>query len=72
MVKNFKLKGCPLNGIFDYPSIQSHKDRYSKLNYKNFEIYDMLTIYNTCCDQEERKRIEKLELMDEFEEWIII
>ncbi len=29
----------------------------------------MLTVYKKYCDQEERRRIEKIELLDEFEEW---
>ena len=32
----------------------------------------MLDIYNHYCDQEERKRIEKIELLDEYEEWNIM
>ena len=32
----------------------------------------MLDIYNKYTDQKERKRIEKLEMMDEFEEWNIM
>jgi hypothetical protein len=32
----------------------------------------MLDVYNKFTDQVEKRRIEKLEMMDEFEEWIII
>ncbi|KRX07682.1 hypothetical protein PPERSA_11231 [Pseudocohnilembus persalinus] len=71
MVKNFQLKGCPLKGIHDYPTIESQIERLKKMNYNEIEIYDMLTIYNQCCDQNERHLIEKLELLDEFEEWNI-
>lgn len=32
----------------------------------------MKTLYQIATDSEERKRIEKLELMDEWEEWNIM
>lgn len=42
------------------------------LNFQRVEIYDMLNIYRTYCDQQERKRIEKIEFLDEYEEWNIM
>ena len=32
----------------------------------------MVTIYNKYCDQKERQRIEKIEFLDEYEEWNIM
>ncbi|EWS72250.1 leucine carboxyl methyltransferase (macronuclear) [Tetrahymena thermophila SB210] len=72
MVKNFDRKGCPLVGIHDYPTIESQHERLTKLGFNTNEVYHMLDIYNKFTDQNERKRIEKLEMMDEFEEWIIM
>ncbi|CAD8080398.1 unnamed protein product [Paramecium primaurelia] len=71
MVQNFEYRGCPLVGIDAFPSLQAHKDRLNTwFNY--VEIYDMKTLYQIATDSEERKRIEKLELMDEWEEWNIM
>ncbi|KAL4463936.1 hypothetical protein ABPG74_005873 [Tetrahymena malaccensis] len=72
MVKNFDRKGCPLVGIHDYPTLDSQHQRLAKLGFNTNEVYHMLDIYNKFTDQNERKRIEKLEMMDEFEEWIIM
>ncbi|CAD8099933.1 unnamed protein product [Paramecium sonneborni] len=71
MVRNFEFRGCPLVGIEAFPSLQAHKDRLTQwFNY--VEIHDMKTLYHIGTDPEERKRIEKLELMDEWEEWNIM
>lgn len=59
-------------GIFDYPSLESVKARYTKLNFDAVEAYDMLTIYNNILDKNEKRRIEKIEWFDEFEEWNIM
>ena len=39
-----------------------------KLNFEDINIVDMYHVYFKLLPLEERKRIEKLELMDEFEE----
>ncbi|EGR27003.1 leucine carboxyl methyltransferase family protein, putative [Ichthyophthirius multifiliis] len=72
MVKNFERKGCPLVGIFDYPDIKSQQQRLYNLGFQNVEVYSMLDVYNHYTDQKEKKRIEKIEMMDEFEEWNIM
>jgi len=71
-------------GIFDYPDIPSLKKRFETLGYQNVEVYDMLTIYNNYLNPEERKRyvlfyrkiinnrVEKIEWLDEYEEWFLI
>lgn len=72
MVKNFAQKGYSLVGINDYPTMDSQSKRMKTLNFSRVEIYDMLDIYRNYCEQQERKRIEKIEFMDEFEEWNIM
>jgi len=69
MVKNFKAKGIDLVGINDYPNIPSLQKRFTELGYTSVEVYDMIDMYNVHLDQTERKRIEKIEWFDEFEEW---
>ncbi|KAM3142116.1 hypothetical protein pb186bvf_005770 [Paramecium bursaria] len=72
MVKNFEYRGCPLIGIDAYPSLHSQIERLTNLGYENVKIADMKTLYHKGTDQEERQRIEKIELMDEWEEWNIM
>ena len=69
MVRNFEYRGCPLLGIEGFINMESHKERLLKLGFKNVEIEDMKTLYNKGTDRDELKRIEKLELLDEWEEW---
>eukprot|EP00828_Plagiopyla_frontata_P048846 TRINITY_DN9522_c0_g1_i3.p2 TRINITY_DN9522_c0_g1~~TRINITY_DN9522_c0_g1_i3.p2 ORF type:complete len:181 (-),score=46.08 TRINITY_DN9522_c0_g1_i3:129-671(-) len=72
MVKNFEIKGCPLIGIDEFESLELIKDRYKKLGFETCEIYTMLDIYNKYVNQLERQRIEKIEFLDELEEWNIM
>lgn len=65
-------KNCPLLGITENKTIQSVKQHYQKVGYDHVEVYSMLDIYNKFVDQIERKRIEKIEFLDELEEWNIM
>ena len=70
MVENLKLRGCPLLGIAAYPTLQSHHRRYIDVaGFESVSIADMNDIYDNQIDKDEIKRIAKLELFDEFEEW---
>jgi hypothetical protein len=42
------------------------------MGFKEVEIHTMIKIYNELLDKTEKARIEKLEFLDEFEEWNII
>jgi len=52
--------------------LKLRKKRYLSLGYTNVEVYDMLVLYDKFLDQNERKRIEKIEWLDEIEEWQLI
>ena len=72
MVRNIKQRGCPLKSIHKYPTLKSLKDRYEELGYKDVKIRDMNDVYYNFIDNEDRARIEKIELFDELEEWHLI
>jgi len=72
MINNFESKGCQLLGINEYPDCAAQKSRFLSIGYTNVEVYDMLNMYNKFMEESERKRIEKLEWLDEFEEWQLI
>jgi len=72
MVHNIRLRGCPLLGIEDYPTQESHQQRYKTLGWKSASSLDMNGVYDEKIPLEEKQRITKLELLDELEEFRLI
>ena len=68
MVDNLKTRDIYLKGFDDVKNINDQINRLKKLNFEGVNIVDMYHVYFNVLPVEERKRIEKLELMDEFEE----
>ena len=68
MVDNLKTRDIYLKGSDDVKNINDQINRLKKLNFEDINIVDMYHVYFNVLPVEERKRIEKLELMDEFEE----
>ena len=71
MVKNFKLRNIPLKGMDFFNSFADIKNHYNQIACE-VEIYNMKDIYYVHLNQEERKRIEKLEFLDELEEFFLM
>jgi tRNA wybutosine-synthesizing protein 4 len=70
MVENLNLRGCPLLGIHAYPTVESQRKRFVEVaGFGAVSIADMNDIYDNQLDKEEIKRVSKVELFDEFEEW---
>lgn len=72
MVDNLKMRNIQLKGFKDVPEI---KDQIERLKECNFEIVDFITlydVYNKMLPHDERKRIDMLEMMDEFEEFDLL
>ncbi|PFH37136.1 leucine carboxyl methyltransferase [Besnoitia besnoiti] len=72
MVQNLQTRGCPLMTIFDYPTLQSQKQRYLNLGWSASSVVDMNTIYDKFLPVQEKQRVQRLELFDELEEWRLI
>mmetsp|Transcript_44004 Transcript_44004/g.104132 ORF Transcript_44004/g.104132 Transcript_44004/m.104132 type:complete len:368 (+) Transcript_44004:84-1187(+) len=72
MVENLMNRGCPLLSIHEYPSMPAQIARYQDRGWEQCCVEDMIKIYGTRLDQSEVQRIQKLELLDEFEEWNLI
>ena len=62
-----------LIGFTDYPTLESHKQRYLDGHFASNmdDVFSetMLTMYDRYIDADELKRIGKLEIFDELEEW---
>mmetsp|Transcript_19858 Transcript_19858/g.34076 ORF Transcript_19858/g.34076 Transcript_19858/m.34076 type:complete len:94 (+) Transcript_19858:178-459(+) len=72
MVENLKKRGCVLETVLKYPSLESQIQRYNDCHWSIANAKDMLSVYNNVLDASERKRIERLEFFDEIEEWRLI
>jgi len=72
MIRNFEQRGCDLLGIQEYPDVPALIKRFEALGYQNNEVYDMLTVYDKYINKDEKTRIEKIEWLDELEEWNLI
>jgi len=72
MVENLAQRGCPLLSIFDYSSLDAQRERYLTRGWQQCNLADMNEVYSRHLDQADVARIQKLELLDEFEEWHLI
>lgn len=70
MMVNLEARGCPLLGI--QPSVQAQAARLTQHGWQRAECRDMAQVYSQCIDPQDRQRVERLELFDEFEEWNLI
>ena len=68
MIDNLKTRDIHLKGFYEVKNINDQINRLKKVNFEDINIVDMYHIYFKVLPIEERKRIERLELMDEFEE----
>jgi tRNA wybutosine-synthesizing protein 4 len=72
MIRNLEERGAPLHGVHATPTLEAHMDRVKRCGFQRAFAEDLLTLYEQCLDPEDRRRIEGLELFDEFEEWHLI
>ena len=72
MKENLFERNCVLFGIEDSSDVNAHVNRFVKTGFNNAEVYDMLSLYDKIINKEEKLRVEKIEMMDEFEEWNLI
>lgn len=84
MLNNLMERGCDLLGIEDCPTLAAQSKRMEEClsTYEKgeadaalklgAETITMNTVYDQRLDKIEKARIEKLEIFDEFEEWVLL
>ena len=68
MVENLKTRNIQLRGFDDVKNVEDQINRLKKADFEYVNIVDMFHVYFKVLPVEDRRRIERLELMDEFEE----
>ena len=72
MIDNLKMRNIELKGYEEVPDIKSQIERLKESKLEQVEIVDLLFVYNKMLPKNEIRRIDLLEMMDEFEEFNLL
>jgi len=72
MVQNITRRGCALASLHKYPNVGAQKQRYIDAGWQYVVVRTMNDVYDNALEPTDKRRIERLELFDEIEEWRLI
>lgn len=69
MQQHFRQLNSPLHGLDRFPDVEAQQHRFLQAGWTACSAIDMNEFYRCFLPTEERRRMERLEPFDEFEEW---
>eukprot|EP00013_Stygamoeba_regulata_P002976 CAMPEP_0177633928 /NCGR_PEP_ID=MMETSP0447-20121125/3099_1 /TAXON_ID=0 /ORGANISM="Stygamoeba regulata, Strain BSH-02190019" /LENGTH=313 /DNA_ID=CAMNT_0019135621 /DNA_START=6 /DNA_END=944 /DNA_ORIENTATION=+ len=73
MLRNLAARGCSLRSIKAYPTKEAQIARYRSSGFEQaVQVFDMNEITDRFLDVTDFRRIQRLEWLDEIEEWLMI
>ena len=69
MIQALEARGCPLLGLVATPTCEAHERRFLDAGWDMAEAADMAEVYRRVLDQTAVRAAERLEPLDEVEEW---
>ena len=69
MQQNIAFAGYCVPGFFDFPTLESQQMKFLTTEWSNARAITMLRAYESLIPKEELKRVSRLEIFDEVEEW---
>lgn len=72
MLDNLRRRGCPLLGLVAVPDVAAQRERCLACGWGRAEAVEMLSYWEEVVSSEERKRVSRLGMLDELEEWRLL
>ena len=72
MQQNLRGAGYHIPGFIDFPSLESHEFRFKSNGWPEAVSISMMSAYDCVISAGEIKAINKIEMLDEIEEWSMI
>ena len=69
MQQNIAFAGYCVPGFFEFPTLESQQTKFLSTNWSSARAITMLRAYETLIPKDELKRVSRLEIFDEVEEW---
>jgi tRNA wybutosine-synthesizing protein 4 len=69
MLRNLTAGRFNVPGFVDFPTLESQTGRFLRTGWSEARCINMLSVYDNYISIEERRRVARLEIFDEIEEW---
>ncbi|KAI9142823.1 S-adenosyl-L-methionine-dependent methyltransferase [Paraphysoderma sedebokerense] len=72
MINNLKARNLELKSLSKYPTLQTQQQRFLSLNWNTVQWITIKQYWDKIVPDAEKKRLSKIEIFDEVEEWNMI